>query len=249
MFAPLSPTDCHICLASVDDFRDQVESLAGLLVPDEVRRASRYAFDKDHHAFVIGRSLVRTLLGSYLSLPPQDVPIAFNGYGKPLLDTGKQSGTPHFNVSHSADRVLVAFCTSNEIGVDIEHIRPVKNMAELAQRFFSNREASQVMQSSDQEIASTFFTVWTQKEAYIKARGRGLSLPLDEFDVPLEASDAMTWQPVQSRDAESSWFVQVIPTPESFAGAIAAPVRTLNIHQWTCLPAEPFQFVKATPGP
>ena len=121
------------------------------------------------------------------------------------------------------------------IGVDVEKIRPLNDSAQMAARYFSPHEVGELRRIPRQHKPAAFFACWTRKEAYVKARGHGLSLPLDNFHVPVHPSAATNWRPVHSQDS-SPWYVLALQTPGTYAGALAAPVADLNVCYWECLP-------------
>ena len=223
--------DIQIWTIHVEEHATNIDRWRTSLTADERKKADRYAFDKDRNAFTLGRGLLRRLVGERIACLPQDVPIQYNGYGKPSV---KCEG-PHFNVSHSGGLVVVAICDQYEIGVDIELCRKVEHLEELAQRFFSEEETEKLHSAYAQPIDG-FFECWTRKEAYIKGRGLGLSIELDTFDVPLSVADRESWQEIASRESNEEWFVRAFSAPETHAAAIAAPVSGLTIEQFACSP-------------
>src|SRR5258708_7381983 len=140
--------------------------MRALLSQDELNRASRFHFEKDRTAFILARGFLRTMLGRYLD--GEEVHFVYGSYGKPALD---RAG-PSFNLSHTNGLVMLGLTLENGIGVDVERIRPIENRDAIAERYFSRSEYGQVL--SDE----AFFQCWTRKEAYIKAVGGGLSIPL-----------------------------------------------------------------------
>jgi len=160
---------------------------ADLLSEDETDRMMRFHFQKDRQNFLFCRSVLRILLASYLGSSPAELRFAYSAHGKPTLaDT---PGNLEFNLSHSNGRFLVAISLARKVGVDIECLNRDVNVLEIAQRFFSaaEREALQALPSARRHDA--FFACWTRKEAFVKARGEGLSCPLDSFDVSVMPED------------------------------------------------------------
>jgi 4'-phosphopantetheinyl transferase len=155
-----------------------------LLTSDERRRADRYRFARDRARYTVGRALLRCMLARYIDAAPGDLEFQYGDFGKPGLPGG-----PSFNLSHSHDRALYAFSSAGEIGVDVELDDADFTRERVAERFFSPGEVS-VLRSLPSELQPrAFLSCWTRKEAFIKARGDGLSLALDSFDVTL-APDA-----------------------------------------------------------
>ena len=168
---------------SLDLREPAVQHLWQLLAPDEQARAERFIFHKDRTHFVVARGLLRVLLGRYLQRHPQHLHFCYGPHGKPELAPDMGDDTLCFNVSHAHGLALYAVTRQRDLGVDVEHVRPGFAEEHIAERFFSPREVA-VLRALPVALQSTaFFACWTRKEAFIKARGDGLSLPLDQFDV------------------------------------------------------------------
>jgi 4'-phosphopantetheinyl transferase len=160
-----------------------------VLSPDELVRADRFHFERDRRNFTATRALLRMLLGKYVNCAPERVTLVYGKSEKPALDRSRPGTPVHFNVSHSGMKALLAFAHGREVGVDVEQIRNNFDHQVLARRFFSPAEQQALAALPSAERCAAFFRCWTRKEAYIKAHGSGLSLPLDEFDVSLERGD------------------------------------------------------------
>jgi 4'-phosphopantetheinyl transferase len=170
------------------DLDGNVEELSGLerlLSEDERKRAGRFHFNLDRRRYVIGRATLRRLLGRRLRCRPEAVQFRYNPQSKPALVRAEGDAEWRFNVAHSGGLALIALSLGREVGVDLERIRPDVECLELARRYFSPHEIAELeaMAPADQQCA--FFNGWTRKEAYLKAHGIGLSLPLDQFSVSL----------------------------------------------------------------
>ncbi len=187
--APPSPSlpghEVHVWRASLEASSQRVQELSSLLAADERGRAERFHFERDRAHFIVARGLLRTLLGGYLGLEPEALLFGYGSYGKPHLQAGHTSKELNFNVSHSHGMALLAFAWNRQLGVDIERIRPTVAGEGIAERFFSPHDVACLNALPAGLQAEGFFNCWTRKEAYIKARGEGLSLPLDQFDVSL----------------------------------------------------------------
>jgi 4'-phosphopantetheinyl transferase len=160
------------------------ERLQPLLSPDELQRANRFRFPEHRRRFIIARGCLRRLLATYLQSDAREIVFAYSAEGKPSLDVRHQTDL-HFNVSHSGEIAAFAFTLGRKIGIDVELIRRDVDVDEIPKRFFSCAE-QKCMSSLEGEIkVQGFFNCWTRKEAYVKAVGAGLSLPLRNFDVSL----------------------------------------------------------------
>lgn len=210
------------------------QTLLSLLSPAERERADRFHFQRDRRRFIVARGVLRTLVGQYLNLPPADVCFETNEYGKPYLaETMPHADTLAFNVSHAGRLVLYAFVCNRNIGVDVEHVRTIPEMAEIARRFFSTYEADVFHSLPPAEREEAFFACWTRKEAYIKARGKGLAIPLDQFDVSL-----IPGQPAQilrirdAGDDASRWRLESLVPADRYVAAIAVEGYQWHLRRW-----------------
>jgi 4'-phosphopantetheinyl transferase len=186
---------------------------------DEKVRAAQFRFDHLRDRYVIARGALRALLGCFLNIAPASVRFEYGSNGKPALAAPEFI---HFNVSHSAGLAVFAFTQGCEVGIDLEHIRPIQEMENIANRFFCSEEASELMSLPARQREYAFFLGWTRKEAYIKCAGDGFSLPLSNFRVTLQPG-----QPAQfihlSRDtnAAKEWMLHDLQLTPDFAAALA----------------------------
>lgn len=180
----LSEGQVHVWRASLDLPPAALESLWKTLSVDEQERANRYRFARDRNWFISRRGRLRLILGRYLGLDPASLQFSYSPYGKPALHP-EVIGQFSFNLSHSQGLALYAFAHHATIGVDLEHLRADFDYIALAKRFFSAWERAELSALPVAIHPQAFFLCWTRKEAFIKAHGEGLSLPLDQFDVTL----------------------------------------------------------------
>jgi len=184
--AGLELPDCevHVWQADLDALTSEEPSQA-LLSKDEHQRASRFQFARDRKRYVAGRRLLRTLLSAYLKTDLAGVGFHYSPNGKPSLGNGHSASGIRFNVSHSDKMIILALVREREIGVDVERIHREIGIKEIAGRFFSQAEQAAFADVPEELKQEAFFRCWTRKEAFVKAKGDGLSLPLDQFDVSL----------------------------------------------------------------
>ena len=178
----IGPCEVHVWRAVLDVPELLLSGYEATLSPDEKLRASRFYSPSDRNHFVASRGILRRLAGRYLSISPEMLEFRYASAGKPYLPN--DSGL-NFNVSHSRGVALYAFVLGCEIGIDLEAPREELAIMDLAKRFFSKREGEELRAMPSEFRLQAFFRCWTRKEAYIKACGRGLQLPLDSFDVSL----------------------------------------------------------------
>jgi 4'-phosphopantetheinyl transferase len=162
-----------------------VGRLEALLNAEERGRAGRFHFRKDRQRFIVGRGLLRLLLGEYLRVAPAEVRLWYTPLGKPELVGQTSEDAIKFNVAHSDGLVLYAVARGREIGIDVERLRPGVEWCELSARYFAPREVAELTALAPDLQQEAFFAGWTRKEAYLKALGCGMALPLDQFAVSL----------------------------------------------------------------
>ncbi len=182
----LSSDEVHVWQALLDEL--QLTKLEPTLSADERARANRLRFEKDRRHFIVGRGLLRTILGSYLNVEPGGLQFCYGPYGKPALAKESNVDEIRFNLSHSHGLALYAITRKREVGVDLELVQPEIEDERVAAQFFSPREIAMLRALPSEGKKEGFFKCWTRKEAYIKARGDGLAFPLDQFDVSVSPS-------------------------------------------------------------
>jgi 4'-phosphopantetheinyl transferase len=196
-----------------------VESYFETLSEDEQRRAHRFHFAEDRRRFTVARGVLRALLARYLGNNPATLQFVYNIHGKPRLP---ENHPLRFNVSHSGGLALYAVAWNREIGVDIERLRPEFAGEAIAERFFSRNEVAILRSLPPPLVVTAFFNCWTRKEAYIKARGKGLAIPLDQFDVSLHPGEpAQVHQDRESPAETGRWAIWDLSPAPGFAGAAA----------------------------
>jgi 4'-phosphopantetheinyl transferase len=157
-----------------------------VLSDDELERATSFRFARDRARFVAARTLLRTLLASYADCHARSIRFAYGPFGKPTLPDFPRL---RFNLAHSENCVVVAVTRGREVGVDVELLRDVVDCTLVARHFFAPAEIETLTMQPAGEQPHAFLRCWTRKEAFIKARGDGLSLPLADFEVSF-ADDA-----------------------------------------------------------
>ena len=227
----LPPHEVHVWRASLNTSLTHIQSLQQTLSPDEITRANRFHFEHHRHHFIVARGTLRTLLSHYLNIPPKQLNFRYNTYGKPTLEL--PSTTLNFNISHSHELALFAFSYNRELGVDVEFMNTNIEYDELARHTFSPHEATIVTALSGEAKRQGFFNCWTRKEAYIKARGMGVSLDLTSFDVSLKPGEPAAL--LQSRENPyevSRWRFEALNVGEGYAGAIAVEGHDWQLRTW-----------------
>ena len=186
----LDKDEVHIWRCDLDQPTSVRQGLIATLAEDERAKAARFYFDKDRNHFIVARGTLRAILGYYLNLNPAGLRFCYGEYGKPMLARELHGESLRFNLSHSDGLALVAVTRGREIGVDLEKIRPGMPDEGIAERFFSTGEVRALHELPRHQQDEGFFNCWTRKEAYIKAKGEGLSMPLSEFEVSLAPGES-----------------------------------------------------------
>ena len=229
----LADDEVHVWRASLQAPQAVVQSFRAYLSQEELLRAGRFYFDRDRNGYIVARGLLRTLLGRYLHMEPAELRFRYNAYGKPELDVSSSPRVLHFNVSHSHELALLAFTYDRPLGVDIEFMRPNIEFESLAKHSFSSNEISVLRALPQDAIPQGFYNCWTRKEAYIKARGMGLSLDLHLFDVSLRPGEPATLLASREDPHEvSRWVFQVLHPDPDYAGALAVEGQGWKLSTW-----------------
>ena len=229
----LDPNEVHIWFVCVDDEKYHLDGLWDILSEDEKERANRFYFDHDRTRYILAHGILRTLLSCYTKTKPNSHYFISNPYGKPALS---EKGTPCFNMSHSGSQILYGFTREREIGVDIELVKSIENIDQIIDRYFSKREKLEFSKLPDHLLKEAFYTCWTRKEAFIKAQGQGLSIPLDQFSVSF-----LTEKPVRiletqhDNQAADRWSLLDVSVNTNYKSAAAVEGHGLIVktRQWS----------------
>ena len=215
----------------------QSECLAWL-TESELERFQRFQFDRHRKQLLLGRVLMRLALSSYdRSIAAASWNFTHNQYGKPAISEAQNSASLYFNLSHSAERVVLAVSRFPDIGVDIECARKPRRIEAIAQRYFSDKEAAQLLILPEDQRQSRFYDLWTLKEAYIKACGMGLAIPLQHFSYGFPGEDRLTVEfDARRNDLEGAWQFWQLSAGPDFKLAIAAKAgeegRSHSLSGW-----------------
>ena len=180
----ISPYEIHLWFAFDEQIAD-AQLLAryhNLMNEAERKQQKRFHFKKHRHQYLITRALVRSVLSFYVDeISPQEWQFNLNQYGKPSIQQPDVHLPLQFNLSHTEQMTVMAVALNSEVGVDIEYLHRRGKTVELAERYFSPSEVKQLLDLPKKRQRQRFFELWTLKEAYIKACGMGLSIPLNSF--------------------------------------------------------------------
>jgi 4'-phosphopantetheinyl transferase len=214
----LAPGEVHLWRAPLADH--VADGYKHLLSGDELSRAARFHFAKDRNHFIAGRALLRLLLATYSGIDAAELQFSYAEKGKPAL-VETQRNSIDFNLAHSHGLALFAFAKSRAVGVDLEFMREDLADQQIATRFFSPHEVEALSTVAAESKREAFFNCWTRKEAYIKARGDGLSLSLAGFDVSLRPDEPAVLLRNYKEPAEPGrWTMRAIPMPSGYVAAL-----------------------------
>ena len=232
----ITPTndEAHVWCVNLDLPPSATSELFKILTPDEQQRADQYKFERGRTRFITARSMLRRLLGNALQQDPSALTFRYTERGKPELTVAGE-GQLRFNVSHSDALALIALTRSHAVGVDLERIRPVTYVREIADRFFTDRESAALALLPEAEQTTAFFNLWTRKEAWLKATGDGIAEALKRVEVSfLPAEPACILDIAGSPKGATEWTLMDLKPAEGFTGALAVQAKDLNVlcRQW-----------------
>lgn len=217
----------HVWRIPLDLPAATVKSLESTLSADERERAARFRLPGGRERYIAAHGSLRDILARYLDCGTGQFQFSKNEYGKPALS----NRVLEFNLSHSGDLALVAVTRGRNIGVDVERIRTELERDKIAGRFFSPNEVSELMAFAPVQRDLAFFNCWTRKEAYIKARGLGLSLSLDSFDVSL-GEPAVLRATRPDPDEAARWTLLSLEVAPGYTAAVAVEGQGLELRLW-----------------
>ncbi len=221
---PLTSGEIHLWLADYDQIADESLHAAyrELLNPAERQQEPRFYFARDRRRYLVTRALVRTVLSRYAPVAPADWAFSPNAYGRPEL-ASEQAGDLSFNISHTHSLIVLGVTRQRALGVDVENFRTREVSMDLASHYFAAPEVEVLNATPEHEQQYRFFEYWTFKESYIKARGMGLSLPLDKFSFHYRDERAVNIaiHPELGDDPARWQFWQFRPSPDYLVAVCA----------------------------
>jgi len=221
---PLSAREVHLWYVVPEEVDDPalVARYHALMTTDEGAQQRRFYFERDRHRYLVTRALVRTVLSSYCGLPPASWRFEKNEWGRPSI--APSAGLPrlHFNLSHTDGMILCAVTEGRDVGVDVEDTGRRGETVAIADRYFSPSEVRALHALPAPEQRRRFFEYWTLKESYIKARGMGLAIPLEQFSFHLDdpGAVAISFDP-RLADRPSAWQFRLFPPTARHQVALA----------------------------
>lgn len=219
--APLSPpltgSDLHVWCAALSGPLQKLTHYSSLLSPDETAHANRFYFERDRNRYIFGRGILRTLLASYLGKKASRITFLYGQHGKPAVEAPL-----HFNLAHSNDWAVFVFVRDYEIGIDIEHIRPLQDADDFARQFFTTSESAWINSLPHDQKWNGFYKLWTCKEAYLKANGSGLTVPLNQAEISFGRKDSVTLTSIGGDIHKAAkWRLELFKPVEGYQAALA----------------------------
>ncbi|HET7007050.1 MAG TPA: 4'-phosphopantetheinyl transferase superfamily protein [Candidatus Binatia bacterium] len=219
----------HVWSVRLDDASVDLDSGRELLSPDERERAARFHFEQHRRRYLIAHIALHEILGRYLQIDPATLFFDLGSNGKPKLPTALAASGVEFNLSHSNEMALLAVNCIGELGVDIEYVKPDFKFQEIAERFFTAKEVAAMRGLPPDLQRQAFFKCWTSKEAFLKAKGTGLSGKLDEVEITLTAAEQ-----VQIGADVPGWSLAGLDPIATYESAlvVAGPQVPIRCYSW-----------------
>ena len=222
----LGPRAVHVWRFDLDAAAS--EPVPDCLSPSEVATANTFRFARDHDRYVAGRGALRNVLARSLECAPSVVPLMANANGKPELHAGPGRGLA-FNLSHSHECCLLAVGCVGALGIDVELVRHDLAVCEIAATYFAPGERLAFLGAPSEIDVRRFFSCWARKEAYLKARGEGLTRSLSSFEISTSLDGAALFSDQLDPQASSRWTLEDIGLGPRFAAALAVAGTDLSL--------------------
>jgi 4'-phosphopantetheinyl transferase len=227
-----APHEVHVYRFALDVPASVLSTLKGWLTPDELARAGRFRFARDAARYSAGRAALRSIVGGFIAQPPERVPLVYGANGKPAL---ADDARVRFNLSRSSALGLLAVQLGDDLGVDVEEVRPFPDGLDIARWLFATEDFHALDATTEPQRTTAFFRLWTRKEAVIKSLGLALSRPLNDFPVvPVDLNAPRT---VSIATPARSVTCTLLPVPDPQPGYVAAlatagAIRALRCWTW-----------------
>jgi 4'-phosphopantetheinyl transferase len=219
----LPEEEVHVWQVDLDQSMGQVDALLQLLCEEEIERAGRFRNQEHGAHYIVARGTLRQLLGGYLGALPEELVFSYGAHGKPDLAGDHDGSGLRFNLSHSHQLALFAVAWRREVGIDVEYPRSRVDVEGLARRFFAPVEVATLLSLSGERRREGFYNCWTRKEAYLKARGEGITVALDSFAVSLAPGESAELLSCDLDPGEMErWQLRALEAREGYAAAVCA---------------------------
>lgn len=215
--------------------------MQSILSAQEISFSKRFRDPVKKTRYILRNGILRSLIHKYTTTPPKNIDFCRTKFGKPFIGSKMNSVSIRFNVSYSHERLLLAFSREYFLGVDIEYKNREFQVIDIANRFFTSTEANLIRVGNETAQIDLFFRIWVLKEAYTKAVGKGLFLPLNSFDVPIDLLALRNNASVREQEhfllghINHEWFFYDIPVSPEYCGCLvlnspSAIIRTFDLN-------------------
>ena len=228
----LHNNEVHVWRSSLEQPAEKIQQLLQTLSEDERIRANKFYFERDRRRFIVGRGLLRILLGRYTNIEPHQLQFSYSSRGKPALLSTSSCNSLYFNLSHSHELVLYAVTRDRQIGIDLEQIRPMSDIEQLSKSCFCTREADLICSLPPKEQQVAFFQIWTGKEAYLKATGEGIA-QLRQVEVCFAPGEPLKLLNIQiNSQTDTRWSLQTLTPATDYLAALVVEGHDWHLDCW-----------------
>lgn len=232
----LANAKVHVWHASLEQPANVVQKLEAVLSNDERQKAEEFRYQEHRQSFVISRGILRNLLSRYTNIQPKHIQLKYTLTGKPYLANRGETQDLSFNLSHAGLLVLYAISWGRQVGIDVECIRPMEEMNQVAHRIFSPKEYRKFQKVNQEARLKAFYNCLTRKEAFLKARGDGIYFPPQAVEVSFEPGFSARVLSIDGKEQEAKqWSMHDIKTWDGYAAALVVEGNDYSIShkQWT----------------
>ncbi len=227
----------HLWVADLNSWGNHSGNLRTLLSHEELNRLDRLKIDNKKTEFLCSRSILKIILSMYLTEDPNDLSISYTLAGKPILpDTELQ-----FNVSHSKDFLLCGISLTNRIGIDIQEIYPISSLDRIINNFFSPTEIQYLRSLPSREVYQEhFFSIWTAKEAYLKAVGEGIQGSFNQMSTIPDSTDLKIFNLdlPDTVKTEVNWTIKSVEVSQGYSAALAFDGKINELSRYELIPED-----------
>lgn len=224
-------TEVHVWIVPVRPDNSPLRRFHDVLSSQEAEQARRFIFQKDRNRYVAAHGALRLILGRYAGEPPEKLSFDREANGKPFLRR-PAGGNLRYNLSHSGEYALVAVGGRRRVGVDVESVRTHIDCLKLSRRFFTPAENAWLEARAPENLAEGFFRLWVLKEAFLKALGAGLSVPLSEIDIVIHPDDSVELKHARDRLAGSRWQTVEMKPAAAYPAALVVERGAGTLRTW-----------------
>lgn len=233
--ADLASDEVHVWHVRTEQPERDLPGMHDLLAAAERERVARFKFPEHRRRYIVAHAALRQILSEYLECAPQELTFREGAQGKPALILSADQRPLQFNLSHSHEAALVAVALARPIGVDVEYIKPNFDWAGIVNNYFAAAEIGRLRALPEHLRPRAFFAIWTRKESYIKAKGGGLSIPLDGFDVSVHPDEPAALLGCAADPQEvSNWSMAKLDVGSEYTAAVCAavPMAAVRMRAW-----------------